>query len=130
MKYKKGVKIMKRVVFFMLAVLIISISMYGDIGRGDWTQDEINYFKTKKYIGNYKFYNYDTKWVPPYIDIGMSENEILGYGSSYADILSKIIITGRISEEDEFRYLSLLRNEIYARNGYKFKNKRLQAFFD
>ena len=48
---------MKRVVFLMLAVLFVSISMYGDIGKGDWTQEEINYFKTKEYIGNYKYYS-------------------------------------------------------------------------
>jgi hypothetical protein len=128
--YRFRRKMMKRVVFLVLAVLIISISMYGDIGKGDWMQDEINYFKTKEYIGNYKLYNYDTKWVPPYIDIGMSENEILGYGSSYADILSKIIVTGKIVEEDEFRYLSLLRNEMYARNGYIFKDAGLKVFFN
>ena len=121
---------MKRVVFLMLAILIVTISMYGDIGKGDWTQEEINYFKTKEYKGNYSRYNYDTKWSPPYIDIGMSENEILGYGSSYSDILSKIIVTGKIAEEDEFRYLSLLRNEMYARNGYIFKDAGLQEFFN
>ena len=122
---------MKRAMFLMLAVFIVTISsVYGDIGKGNWTEEEINYFKTKEYVGNYKFYNYDTKWVPPYINIGISENEILGYGSSYSDILSKIIITGKIAEEDEFRYLSLLRNEIYARNGYIFKDAGLQAFFN
>jgi DNA-binding beta-propeller fold protein YncE len=105
--------------------------MYGDIGRGDWTQDEINYFKTKEYIGNYKYYSiYTIRLYPPYIDIGMTDNEFFGYETSIDKRLSKIIVTGKIAEEDEFRYLSLLRNEMYARNGYIFKDAGLKAFFN
>ncbi|MCK4545184.1 YARHG domain-containing protein [candidate division WOR-3 bacterium] len=121
---------MKRVVFFMLALLFVSISMYGDIGRGDWTQDEINYFKKKEYIGNYKYYFYDYSIQYPPYSMEMTEGEYIGYGPSDSEILSKIIVTGKIAEEDEFRYLSLLRNEMYARNGYIFKDAGLKAFFN
>ena len=41
---------MKRAMFLMLAVFIVTISsVYGDIGKGNWTEEEINYFKTKEY---------------------------------------------------------------------------------
>jgi hypothetical protein len=127
--YKRS-KIMKRVVLLMLAVLIISISMYGDIGKGDWTQDEINYFKTKEYIGNKKFYSiYKIKYYPPYI-IEMTLGEFVGYGHSDIESLSKLIIIGKLDMNAEFRYLSLLRNEMYARNGYIFKDARLKAVFN
>jgi len=121
---------MKRVVFLMLAVLIVSISIYGDIGKGDWTQEEINYFKTKEYIGNKKFYSiYKIKYYPPYV-IEMTLGEFVGYGHSDIESLAKLIIIGKLDEDTEFRYLSLLRNEMYARNGYIFKDARLKAFFN
>ena len=122
---------MKRVVFFMLAVFIVSISMYGDIGKGDWTQDEINYFKTKEYKGDK--IDYDglfIKWVAPYEMPGLTVGQFIGYGGDVPSSISKLIFIGKLDRETEFRYLSLLRNEIYARHGYKFKDVRLKAFFN
>jgi hypothetical protein len=130
MKYIKGVKTMKRVIFLMLAVLIISIGLYGDIGRGDWIQDEINYFSNREYKGNCTMYNFARKWVPPYVLPDLTESKFDGYGSTYADCISKLILISKLDEDTEFRYLSLLRNEIYARNGYIFKDAGLKAFFN
>jgi hypothetical protein len=121
---------MRRIVFLMLAVFIVSISMYGDIGKGDWTQDEINYFKKKEYIGNYKYYFYDYSIQYPPYSMEMMEGEYIGYGPSDTEILAKLILIGKIAEEDEFRYLSLIRNEMYARNGYIFQDEDLKAFFN
>ena len=121
---------MKRVVFLVLAVLIVSIGLYGDIGKGDWTQDEIDYFSNREYKGNCTMYNFARKWVPPYTLPDLTESKFDGYGSTYADCISKLIIIGKLNKDTEFRYLSLMRNEMYARNGYIFQDEDLKAFFN
>ena len=121
---------MKRVVFLMLAVLFVSISMYGDIGKGDWTQYEINYFSNREYKGDKINYEFARKWVPPYTLPDLTEYEFMGYGSNEKESVSKLILIGKLDRDVEFRYLSLLMNEIYARNGYIFKDVRLKAFFN
>gem|GEM_PF-2811434 len=121
---------MKRAMFLMLAVFIVTISVNGDIGKGNWTEEEINYFKTKEYKGDKIDYEFERKWIPPYVLTDLSEYEFMGYGSHEKDCISKLILIGKLDKNTEFRYLSLLRNEIYARNGYIFKNARLKAFFN
>ena len=121
---------MRRVVFLMLAILIVSISMYGDIGKGDWTQEEINYFSNREYKGDKINYNFLAKWVAPYGMPGLTEGRFIGYGGDIQSRISKLILIGKLDKNTEFKYLSLLRNEIHARNGYIFKDAGLKAFFN
>jgi len=121
---------MKRVVFLMLAVFIVSISIYGDTGKGDWTQDEINNFSNKEYKGDCTMYSFLRKWVPSYVLPGLTEGRFIGYGGDVQSRIAKLILISKLDKDTEFRYLSLLRNEIYARNGYIFKDVRLKAFFN
>jgi len=61
---------------------------------GEWTQDEINYFQNKEYVGDKRLYA-EEDLIPPYIG-------------------------GQATKEEELRYLRLLRNELFARDGFKF----------
>jgi hypothetical protein len=117
-------------VILVIIMLSLSISMYGDIGEGDWTQEEINNFSNKEYKGNCTMYEFARKWVPPYVLPDLTETEFMGFGSNEQESISKLILIGKLNEDIEFRYLSLLRNEIYARNEYIFKDEYLKAFFN
>jgi hypothetical protein len=70
---------------------------------GEWTQDEIEYFQNKEYVGDKKVYT-EEDLIPPYIG-------------------------GPATKEATLRYLRLLRNELFARSGYKFNSKDLDEFF-
>ena len=84
------------------AVKETSIESNTDL-TGEWTQDEINYFRNKEYVGDERLYT-EEDLVPPYI-------------------------VGQATKEEELRYLRLLRNELFARSGYKFNSKDLDNFF-
>jgi len=71
---------------------------------GEWTQDEINYFQNKEYVGDKRLYA-EEDLIPPYIG-------------------------GQATKEEELRYLRLLRNELFARDGFKFVSEDLKGFFD
>jgi hypothetical protein len=70
---------------------------------GEWTQEEINYFQNKEYVGNKRVYN-EEDLIPPYI------------GS-------------QATKEEKLRYFRLLRNELFARDGFKFVSEDLKEFF-
>jgi hypothetical protein len=75
-------------------------------------------------------YEFARKWIPPYVLTDLKESEFMGYGSNEQESISKLILIGKLDSDVEFRYLSLLRNEMYARNGYIFQDEDLKAFFN
>lgn len=70
---------------------------------GEWTQNEIEYFQNKDYVGDKRLYS-EEDLVPPYIG-------------------------GQVTKGEELRYLRLLRNELFARRGFEFKSEDLKEFF-
>jgi len=70
---------------------------------GEWTQEEIEYFQNKEYVGNKKVYT-EEDLIPPYIG-------------------------GQATKEEKLRYLRLLRNELFARDGFKFVSEDLKEFY-
>jgi hypothetical protein len=70
---------------------------------GEWTQVEVEYFQNKEYVGDKRLYTGEDL-TPPYI-------------------------VGQATKEEKLRYLRLLRNELFARFGYKFNSKDLDKFF-
>jgi hypothetical protein len=75
-------------------------------------------------------YSFLRKWIPPYVLPDLTEGRFIGYGGNVQSRISKLILIGKLDKNTEFRYLNLLRNEIYARNGYIFRDARLKAFFN
>ena len=84
------------------AVKEVSIESNTDL-TGEWTQEEINYFQNKKYVGDKRIYTEDDL-IPPYIG-------------------------GQATKGEKLRYLRLLRNELFARDGFKFVSEDLKEFF-
>ena len=104
---KKGVEMFRRLILVCLVFIIVGLPsgfLYGEEGRTVWTEAEIEYFQRKVYEGDKRFYT-EKDLYPPYI------------------------LPGEASIEEIFRYLRLLRNEIFARHGYKFKSEDLRVFF-
>jgi hypothetical protein len=94
---------------------------------GEWTQDEIEYFQKKEYVGDKKRYTpYSIEYCPSYLTKGI---EISEYGKIGKEDLVDMVKNEKISKEALLRYFSLLRSEIYARKGYTFKNSDLKGFF-
>lgn len=96
---------------------------------GDWTQDEIEYFQNKEYVGDTERYTvYKIDYFPPYLK-GKIKEELKKYGKIGKDDLKKIIREGKVSKVELLRYYNLLRKEIYAHKGYIFTDSNLEEFF-
>jgi len=97
---------------------------------GEWTQDEIEYFQDKEYVGSQKQYNAHTlDYYPSYLKGEEVAESLKKYGIIGEEDLKKVIEEGKASKIKLLRYYNLLRNEIYARKGYFFKNSDLKEFF-
>jgi hypothetical protein len=95
---------------------------------GNWTQEEIEYFQKKEYLGNKERYTpYSIEYCPPYLTKGI---EISEYGKIGKEDLVDMVKNEKISKEALLRYFSLLRSEIYAREGYAFESTGLKDFFN
>jgi len=96
---------------------------------GDWTQDEIEYFQKKEYVGDKKRYTpYSIDYFPPYLKVKIKE-ELEKYGIIGERGVEEIIREGKVSKLELLRYYNLLQNEIYARKGYVLENSGLEEFF-
>ena len=105
-----------------------SIELKVDL-TGEWTQEEINYFQNKEYVGEKKRYTpYTIDYFPPYLK-GKIREELEKYGIIGERGLEEIIKEGKVSKLELLRYYNLLHAEIYARKGYTFKNSDLKEFF-
>jgi len=96
---------------------------------GEWTQKEIEYFQKKEYVGDKERYTpYSIDFFPPYLK-GKIKEELEKYGIIGENGLKEIIREGKVSKLELLRYYNLLRDEIYARKGFVFRNSYLKEFF-
>ncbi|MBN1694400.1 YARHG domain-containing protein [candidate division WOR-3 bacterium] len=94
---------------------------------GEWTQDEIEYFQKKGYVGDKERYTpYSIEYCPSYLSKKIDKSK---YGKIGKKDLEDITKNEKIDKEELLRYFSLLHNEIYARKGYIFDNYELKEFF-
>jgi len=102
---------------------------------GVWTQDEIEYFKNKKYVGDEKRYIlFSLHYYPSYIKERLLEEDPYNKLAYEKNIITesalKQFASLRIENKKLLkRYFILLKAEIYARNGYDFESLALKKFF-
>jgi hypothetical protein len=103
---------------------------------GEWTQDEIEYFQDKEYVGNEKGYIlFSLHYYPLYIKERLLKEDPYNKIAYEKDIITEIAMKQfaslRIENKQLLkRYFILLKSEIYARHGYDFKNLALKRFFE
>jgi len=115
----------KKVLIVLSTVIFGNLSIAGS--NASWTQEEIEYFQEKEYVGNRVQYQpFSLHYYPLYLMDEQTKDE---YGIIGEDGLREIIKSGKRSKSELSRYFMLLRNEIYARKGYIFKGSDLREFF-
>jgi len=123
----------KRRVFLFIIVFLVSGVVYG--GSITWREEDVKYFQNKEYVPGYiggkakYIYNYGSiDFYPPYLreELQKAKTSRVSTGNL------KDCNNGKLNKEtmeDLLRSFVLLRNEIYARHGYIFKDKALKEFF-
>ncbi len=103
---------------------------------GEWTQEEINYFRNKEYVGDEKRYIlFSLHYYPSYIKEKLLKEDPYNKIAYEKDIITEIAMKQFASLKIENkqllkRYFILLKSEIFARQGYDFKNLALKRFFE
>jgi hypothetical protein len=103
---------------------------------GEWTQDEIDYFQNKEYVGDKKTYIlFSLHYYPSYIKERLLKedpyNKIAYEKNIITEMAMKQFASLNIDNKQLLtRYFMLLKYEVYARHGYNFKKLALKRFFE